>query len=56
MVSFKRVLLVIVSLVAMETLTQLVPEVGYYGDRPDHAFVWKNVDLGTLDLKSSRIL
>jgi hypothetical protein len=25
-------------------------------DRPDNAFVWKNVDFGTLDLESSGIL
>jgi hypothetical protein len=28
----------------METLKQkLIPGVGYCYDRPDHAFVWKNV-------------
>jgi hypothetical protein len=24
--------------------------VGFFCDRPDHAFVWSNVDFGTLDL------
>jgi hypothetical protein len=28
---------------------KLVPGVEYCYDRPDHAFVWKNVDFGTLD-------
>jgi hypothetical protein len=41
----------------METLRQkLVPGVGYCCDWPDHAFVWKDVDLGTLDLESHGIL
>ena len=26
---------------------RLLPGVRYYCDRPDHAFVWKNVDFGT---------
>jgi hypothetical protein len=34
----------------METLRQkLVLEVGYCCDRPDHAFVWRHVDLRTLE-------
>jgi hypothetical protein len=36
-------------------------EVWYYGlehcfDVPDHVFVWKNVDLGTLDLEGIGML
>jgi hypothetical protein len=39
-----------VSLHSNKTLRQkLVPEVGYCRDRPDQVFVWKNVDLGTLN-------
>jgi hypothetical protein len=46
-----------VSVHSSKTLSQkLVPEVGYCPDRPDHAFVWKNVDLGALDLESSGML
>jgi hypothetical protein len=30
--------------------------VGYCCDSPDHAFVWKNVDFGTLDLESGVML
>ena len=46
-----------VSVHSSKTLSQkLVAGVGYCCDRPDHAFVWKNVDLGTLDLQSSATL
>jgi len=31
---------------------KLVQGTGYYCDRPDPAFVWKNVDMGTWDLNS----
>jgi hypothetical protein len=61
MLSFIRLALVVVSVHSSKTLRQLgyvlftelrqelVPGVGYCCDRHDHAFVWKNVDLGTLD-------
>jgi hypothetical protein len=38
------------------TKTKLVPGVGYCCDRPDHAFIWKNGDFGTLDLEHSGML
>ena len=57
MLSFIRLALVMVSVHSSKTLSQkLVAGVGYCCDRPDHAFVWKNVDLGTLDLESSAML
>jgi hypothetical protein len=47
-----------VSLHSMETLTKT--EVGVrdwsIAVRPDHAFIWKNVGLGTLDLESNRMI
>jgi hypothetical protein len=46
---------VTVSLHSNETLTKLEvgTRSGYCSDRSDHAILWKNVDLGTLDLESS---
>jgi hypothetical protein len=41
----------------MKTLRQkLIPGIGYCWDRPDHVFVWRNVDFGTLDLESNGML
>lgn len=44
----------------METLTEkkvrIRSGVGYCCDRPEYAFVWKNIDLGTLNLESGRML
>jgi hypothetical protein len=52
-----RVALVMMSLHSSKTLRQkLVPGVGDCCDRPDHVFVWWNVDLGTLDLGGSAML
>ena len=57
MLSFIKLALVMVSVHSSKTLRQkLVPGVGYCCDRPDHAFVWKNVDFGTLDLESHEML
>jgi hypothetical protein len=51
------------SIHSSKTLTKkLVPGVGYCCDltiyiyRPDHDFVWKNVDIGILVLESSGML
>ena len=39
-----------------QTKTEVGTRSGVLCDRPDHAFVWKNVDFGTLDLESSGML
>ena len=58
MLSFIKRALVMVSVHSRETLTKT--EVGnrsaVFCDRHDHAFIWKNVDIGTLDLKSYGML
>ena len=42
-----------VSVHSNKTIRQkLVLGVGYFCDKPGHAFVWKNMDFGTLDLAS----
>ena len=57
MLSFIRVGLVMVSVHINKTLTKkLLPGMGNCYDKPDHAFVWKNVDLETLDLESNGML
>jgi hypothetical protein len=56
MLSFIRLALVIVSLQSNGNPKKLIPEVRYYCDRPVRAFVWKNVDFGTLDLESHGML
>jgi hypothetical protein len=34
----------------------LLPGVGYYCDKPDHVFVWRNVDFRNLDIRNSGML
>jgi hypothetical protein len=51
MLSFIRVALVMLSLYSNGTLTKTEVDnrsLEYCCDRPDHAFVWKNVDFETL--------
>jgi hypothetical protein len=46
-----------VSLHNSKTLTKTdIRDSGYCCGRPDYAFVWKNVHLGTLDLESGGML
>jgi hypothetical protein len=43
----------------METLTKTeisTRDWGYCCDRPDHVFVWKNVDAGAFDLENYGML
>jgi hypothetical protein len=55
--SIIRVALVMVSVHSSKTLRQkLVLGVGYSCERPNHAFVWNNVDFVTLDMESSGML
>ena len=58
MLFYIRLALVMVSVHSNKTLTKT--EVGirseYCHDRLDHPFLWKNVDLGTLDLESFGML
>ena len=50
MFSFIRIVMVIVPLHSNKILRQkLVPVMGYCCERPDHAFVFVNVDLETLE-------
>jgi hypothetical protein len=48
-------LYVMVSVNSSKTIRRqnLLPGVGYCCERPDHTFLSKNVDFGTLDLESS---
>jgi hypothetical protein len=56
MLSFISAALVMLPLHSNKTQTKLVPGVGYFCDQHDHAFVWKIMDFGTLDLERSGIL
>jgi hypothetical protein len=57
MLSFIRLPLAMVSVRSSKTLRQkLLLGVGYCCDRPDHGFVWKNMNLGILDLESHGML
>jgi hypothetical protein len=54
---FIRVALVMVSLHSNKTQRQkLVPGVGHCCDKPNHVFVWRNVDFETFDYESSGML
>jgi hypothetical protein len=46
----------VLGLKACTTTTWLKKNGFYCCDKPDHSFVWKNVDLGTLDLESYGML
>jgi hypothetical protein len=57
MLSSIKIALVRVSVHNSKILRQkLVPGGGFFCDRPDHTFVWKNVAFRTLDLESSGML
>jgi hypothetical protein len=58
MSSFITVALVMVSVHNSKTFTKTVGirDWGYCYDRPDHVFVWKNVDFGILDLGREKCL
>ena len=58
MLSFIKLALVMVSVHSSKTLTKTEVGTRDWGiaDRPDHAFVRKNVDFGTLGLESHGIL
>ena len=43
--------MVIVSLHSNRAPKNLVPEVEYYYDRPDHVFVWRNKDFGAFGFR-----
>ena len=43
-----------VSIHSSKTLTKIEVGTRDWSDRPDHAFVWKNVDFETLDLELVR--
>jgi hypothetical protein len=56
MLSFIRVAVVMVSLHSNKNPKIEFDTRSRVFDRPDHAFVWRTVDFGTLHLESSRML